>query len=76
MCFLRGLVHNDYICDNAVMKTKICVILFFRTSEFHQLCELPLIFLVLWQLEGVVTCAIAKHLKNALSEELSPGSFF
>lgn len=35
MCFLRGLVHNDYIYDNAVLKTKIYVILFFRTSEFH-----------------------------------------
>lgn len=76
MCFLRGLVHNDYISDNAVMKTKICVILFFRMSEFDQLCELPLIFLFLWQLEGVVTCAIAKHLKNALSENCLLAVFF
>lgn len=44
MHFLRGLVHNDYICDHAVMKTKIYVILFFRTSEFHQLRELPIFF--------------------------------
>lgn len=40
--YSKGLDDSDYVCDNAVMKIKISLVLFFRISDFHQLCELSL----------------------------------
>lgn len=44
MCTLRVSDHNDFVCDNAVMKIKINLVLFFRISDFDQLRELSLDF--------------------------------